>query len=145
VSLARSVWISLVAAAIPTTGATLLWTTPIMSDRGHWLAITATAITGLFWSIAIHVAIVEQCHRTTRQFVEDTINGLAECVVARILDESYGQIAAKIAEHRDLVDDLSAARRNFRHHLDPDTAPIDLQQWRTTRTADGTTHGTAHG
>lgn len=139
-SLARSVWISLVAAAIPTIAATLLWTTPIITDSSHWLAITATAITGLFWSIAIHVAIMEHCHRTTRTFVEDTINGLAECVVARILDESYGQIAAKIAEHRAAAADLVAAHRDWHRRIDPDNAPVDLQQWRSERTADGTAH-----
>lgn len=144
-SLARSQWISLVAATIPTITAALLWTTPLIPDTSHWLAITATAVTGLLWSIAAHVFIVVGCHRETRRLLAATVDGLAESLVGRVLDESYNQIVDKILQHREMVDDLAAARRNFCHLIDPDTAPIDLAQWRTERAIDTTAHhGTAH-
>lgn len=135
-SLARShsQWISMVAASIPTTAAAVLWATPILSDHSHWIAITATAISALFWSIAVHVLINEQCHRETRRFIAETINGLAECMVARVLDETYMEIVTKVLEHHATTEELTAARRNWRNLIGDN--PVDLTQWRTERAAD---------
>lgn len=136
-SLSRSQWIT-VAAALTTPAAIALWA--IVPAGGNvWLAISATVIVGMVWTIGR----VEHCHDETRRHNENLVNGLAECVADRMVQEIYEQVTSKLLEHRAQTDAAQAAAQHYRRLMGTGTEdgagrePTNLQAWREDRSADG--------
>lgn len=136
-SLSRSQWIT-VAAALVTPAAVALWAI-VPAGGSVWLAISTTVIVGVIWTIAR----VEHCHDETRRYNEDLVNGLAECVAERMVQQIYEQVTSKLLEHRAQTDAAQAAAQRYRRLMgtgtenDAGRQPTNLQAWREDRSADG--------
>lgn len=105
-----------------------------------WLAISFTvlgAVLGLLWRVEDHHDRVEDRHDKDMKRIEE----IADLVVQRVVDKMtlqlYCTLGDTIKEQIDAADRLNDARRRWRQHVGTDT-PVNLQWWKSGRTADGT-------